>query len=190
MRTPLRALFLGIALLPACKRQDRTLPPIVIDVRDRAAEHPLAPTPPAPAAAPPPATLAVNPGQAHPPVCEVEMFGDVKYKGQPVTRGRLKGGTPMVYVADNDCLGKNVHTIGHIAVTDQGRFFVEMFSKWGADLTICAALEPAEGKPARIYGKAAGPHHAEAMGEVLFKDVLIEMKDGPPRVFPRAVPPR
>ena len=44
-------------------------------------------------------------------------------------------------------------------------------------------LAEAADKPTTLYGKA-GKFHAEAIGEVLLKDLIIELKPGPKRVFP------
>jgi len=71
-------------------------------------------------------------------------------------------------------------------VNDSGKFFTEVFSSWGADLTLCAAVEGPDGK-STLYGKASRTYHAEAKGEVVFGGVDIGLKEGPARAV-NAIP--
>ena len=102
----------------------------------------------------------------------------------------LPKGTPKktqaaIVVADGDCLKPEAKVLGRSRSSEDGPFFIEVFSRWGADLSVCAALEPAEGKATRIYGKLDKVLHAEGEGEVMFQDLRIEVKaqPGPPRTF-------
>jgi hypothetical protein len=66
---------------------------------------------------------------------------------------------------------------------------VEVFVPWGSDLTLCAASETAPGKPSTLYGKAKVPMHAEAAGEVEFKNVILDLAAGqPPKKFEYVAP--
>jgi hypothetical protein len=112
-------------------------------------------------------------------MCEVEVFGTLKLPPKVKAPGDL-----FVYVADNDCLAPDAHILGRTGSGPEGRMFIEVFTKWGADITICGALEE-PGKPARYYGKAEGKFHAEGEGEVMFRDVVVNLKAGPPRKFPQ-----
>lgn len=120
------------------------------------------------------------PAQAHPESCEVEFFGQV----QPVD-GKLP--PPVVFASYTDCLAPTAVNIGQTSAQADGKFFLEVFVKWGSDLTLCAFQPQAGGadKPTKLYGKAAGPFHAEKTGEVEFKGVTIEMKSGTNRPFPK-----
>jgi hypothetical protein len=114
---------------------------------------------------------------AHPDVCEVEFFGQVK----PAEPGKPPA---TVFASYDDCLSPAPGNIGQTTAAPDGKFFLEVFVKWGSDLTLCAAQLSAQDKPTKLYGKAAGPFHAEAVGEVEFKGVVIELKTGASRGFP------
>lgn len=119
---------------------------------------------------------------AQPPAnksCEVEFFGSVKYS-KPLPAGQKF----WVYAVQGDCLGKNPHVLGVTPVNPEGRFGYEVFSKWGADLSFCAGLAASADQPVTIYGKAPGKFHAEAEGEVIFRDIEIAPKPGPTRTYP------
>lgn len=88
----------------------------------------------------------------------------------------------MVFVAVGDCLAENPKIVG-FAGSNKGKFFVEVFVPWGSDLTICAASEPTDKAPSKLYGKGAIAMHAEAAGEVEFKDVAIDLAPGPAKTF-------
>ena len=141
---------------------------------------------PAATTTPPPTTTlptAAAP-QAAPPVankktCEVEFFGSVKYN-KPLPPGQKF----WVYAVQGDCLGKNPHVLGTTPVNPEGRFGFEVFSAWGVDLSFCAGLAESVDKPLTVYGKATGKYHAEAEGEVVFRDIEITAKPGPSRTFP------
>jgi len=115
------------------------------------------------------------------------MFGEVKFP-------KLAAGqSAFVYVAqDSDCLAKNAHILGSNKLTDDGHLFIEVFSRWGADLTVCAAVATDAGSPSTLYGKAEGKFHAEAVGEVMIPKINFALKPGPKHVFPAprpALPP-
>jgi hypothetical protein len=84
----------------------------------------------------------------------------------------------------------DAQTLGHIpAATATGSFAIEVFPKWGTDVTICGALEDASAN-ALWYGKAksaepGGVFHAEHTGEVTFNNVVISLVKGPSHKFPR-----
>lgn len=115
----------------------------------------------------------------HPPTCEVEVFGKVDLKGTK--------GDPFVYVAQDDCLNEKAQMLGREKIKADGSFFIEVFSKWGGDITICAAVERPDGT-SELYGQAtneAGKFHTEAIGEVTFEKVAIPLKKGPPKKLAR-----
>ena len=132
----------------------------------------------APASAAPAASASAMP--SHSQTCEVEIFGKVIFPPK-----LPKGGKFMVYVAQNDCLADDAQILGHVEAGMDGAIVIEVFPKWGSDITICAARDMGEGKPTTLYGKAKGKFHAEAEGEVTFNDVKIELAEGKPHVFPK-----
>jgi len=142
------------------------------DVAPSATTNPTSPTTPAAATAPP---------GARKKTCEVEFFGSVKYN-KPLPPGQKF----WVYAVQGDCLAKNPHVLGATPVNPEGRFGHEVFSAWGVDLSFCAGLAESAYKPLTVYGKATGKYHAEAEGEVVFRDIEITAKPGPIRTFPVA----
>jgi hypothetical protein len=149
-----------------------------------------APAAPAPAvsSAAPKATVAsaapsvsASAAPKHSETCEVEIFGKVN-----LPQGLKKGQQVIVYVAQDDCLSDNAQILGHVnAGAGDGAIVIEVFPKWGTDITICAGVDEGEGKPTTRYGKAKGTFHAEAEGEVTFADVKIDITQGKPHVFPK-----
>jgi hypothetical protein len=116
----------------------------------------------------------------NPKLCEVEFQGTVKYAGKLPPGHRW-----FVFAAQGDCLAKDAHILGFTPTnTPEGGFFGEVFSKWGADLTFCAAAAESHDKPSTLYGKATGTYHAEKTGEVEFKGLVLSPKPGPKKIFP------
>jgi hypothetical protein len=113
----------------------------------------------------------------------VELSGLVKLPPDLKVKGR-----PSVHFSNGDCLGSDP-MLSSSAVSQDGHFGAEVFPLWGTDLTVCAGLEEAPGKPVRYYGKAPGTFHAEKMGEVVYNNVIIELKPGPPHKFPTVYNP-
>lgn len=166
-------------------------------------DAPAAPATAAPAPSPAPTTSAApsaavaaaaspsgSAAPSHSPHCEVEIFG--KVTGIP--KDLPKDSEVVVFVAQNDCLADDAQILGHTEVGSDGNLVIEVFPKWGTDVTICAAVVPGAGKPSGAgeanapstrYGKAKGTFHAEAEGEVTFNDVTVELKPGKPHVFPK-----
>ncbi len=125
-------------------------------------------------------TAAATAKPAHPPSCEVELTGKII--------GPLPAGmTYWVYVAEGDCLAKNAKILGTMRGSEAGSFGIEVFSRWGADLTVCASAAKTPDSPTKLYGKLPRILHAEATGEVMFEKLEIKLKPGPERVFPKAV---
>lgn len=127
-----------------------------------------------------PVVASASAKPAHSETCEVELFGKVVFPPK-----LPKGGKFTVYVAQNDCLADNAEILGHVEAGMDGAIVIEVFPKWGTDITICAARDAGEGKPTTLYGKAKGTFHAEAAGEVTFNDVKIELAEGKAHVFPK-----
>lgn len=188
-------LVASLACLGAgCKREPAPAP-VVIDTRAPADPAKAAPPParaaePAKAAAEPPraeAQAAAEP--ARPTVCEVEIFGSIEPpKGVSWPKGKPLAEPLAVYVAQGDCLAKKARILGRIETVTPDNFFIEVFTGWGTDLSVCAAQEKAAGKPATVYGKAEGTFHAEAQGEVVFDKVKIALKAQPAHAFPAVRP--
>ena len=116
----------------------------------------------------------------HPEKCEVEIGGVVRYPD-----GKAPPGKAVVLVAeDGDCMKEGAKILGQVAVQPEGTFFIEVFSRWGADLTICAAhLAPGSDR-STLRGKASGAFHAAAVGEVTFSSLKIDLRQAPPLRIP------
>ena len=126
--------------------------------------------------------LAAGPAAApaHPEKCEVEIGGVVRYPD-----GKAPPGKAVVLVAENgDCLKEGAKILGQVAVQPEGTFFIEVFSRWGADLTICAAHLAPGADRSTLRGKASGAFHAEAVGEVTFSSLKIDLRKAPPLRIP------
>lgn len=143
---------------------------------------PAAPSPtPAPTVASGAPSASASAAPKHSETCEVEIFGKVN-----LPQGLNKGQRVVVYVAQDDCLSDNAQILGHVlAGAGDGAIVIEVFPKWGTDITICAGVDEGEGKPTTRYGKAKGKFHAEAEGEVTFADVKIDIEKGKPHTFPK-----
>lgn len=135
-----------------------------------------APLPPPP---PPVVQQPVAPAPAHPERCEVEIAGVLVYPPGPRPPGQA-----LVYVADNDCLADDAHVLGRAKVAAEGTFFIEVFARWGADLTVCAAHPESDGGEAALRGQAIGRFHAEAAGEVTFPGLKITLLRGASHKIP------
>jgi hypothetical protein len=184
-----------------CKREPAQAP-VVIDTRTPAPEPAKAPAPAAPAKAQAPAAPAraeddsaaqaaqAAPAEpARPTVCEVEIFGSIEPpKGVTWPKGKPLAAPIAVYVAQGDCLAKKARILGRVETVTPDNFFIEVFTGWGTDLTVCAAQEKAAGKPTTVYGKAEGLFHAEAQGEVVFDKVKVALKAQPAHTFPAVRP--
>lgn len=165
----IRSLTLAAALLVACKEPAKESAPAAPSAPPAAASA-------APAPSPSPA-MSAKPPAGHSETCEVEIFG--KVNNMP------KGKKVVVYVAQDDCLSDKAQILGHADVGTDGGIVIEVFPKWGTDVTICAGVDEGEGKPTTMYGKAKGTFHAEEEGEVTFADVKIDLEKGKPHVFPK-----
>lgn len=111
------------------------------------------------------------------------MFGEFKLP-------KLAPGEQVfVHVAqDSDCLSPAAHILGNAKLTDDGHMFIEVFSRWGADLTVCVAVSKGPNLPSTLYGKSPTKYHAEALGEVMIPKISFDLKPGPKRVFPAPRP--
>lgn len=180
--TPSRTLpllsLLALAGLPlAAASADPTPPTEKVAAKPAAAQPAAKPaTSAAPAKAAAPATAATTTER-----CEVEFTGQVSGAGKLPA-----GSNTWVFAADGDCLAKDAHILGAMRASDQGSFAIEVFSKWGADLTLCAAVAQTPESPAKLYGKVARKFHAAAKGEIMFEKVQIGMRSGPAHTFPKA----
>ncbi|MGZ3416986.1 MAG: hypothetical protein ACXWUG_06290 [Polyangiales bacterium] len=183
----MRVLSLAFALtLAACQEPAKETPKEAPKPAPSASSAAAAPAPSVSAPAPAIASAAPSAsGSAtgHPPTCEVEIFGKVKLPKDLPPKSRV-----VVYVAQNECLADDASILGHIPTAESGQFVIEVWPKWGTDITICAAVDPGEGKPTTKYGKAKGPFHAEALGEVTFNNLEIELATGKPHTFPKDAP--
>lgn len=170
-------------LTPAFAAEPAAAPaakPATSHAKPAAADSAKPATSPAKPAAAAPAASPGKPAANHPPSCEVELTGQILGTLPP-------GMTYWVYVAEGDCLAKNAKILGTMRGSDAGSFGIEVFSRWGADLTVCAAVAKTPESPTKQYGKLPRTLHAEATGEVMFEKLQIKLKAGPEHVFPKAV---
>ena len=164
-----------------------------------AAAPQAAPTAPKPE----PAAATADAGKAAPPtvqgVIQVPTFGDkpgkpklceVEFKGKVVYPGKLPEDQRWYFVVaqGSDCLAKSAHIIGGFWANPDSTFFGEVFSKWGADLTLCVAAVTEANGPSTVYAKATEPFHAEKIGEVEFEHLVLTPKSGPKIQFPASRP--
>ena len=127
-----------------------------------------------------PAGGAAEPQVApHLALCEVELSGQMQ--------GTLPAGlTYWVYVADGDCLAKNAQILGTMRGSETGGFNIEVFSRQGADLTVCGAAAKTPESPTTLYGKLGRKLHAQGQGEVIFEKLQLTLKPGPAHTVPKA----
>ncbi len=176
---------LSLVLIAGCKEPEKQPAPATSAASTAAPAASSTPaTPAASTTAASSAAPAASPVASAAPAqktCEVEIFGEVKVPKTVPEKSRI-----VVYVAQDDCMSDNAWMLGHIVVANgpAGNFMIEVFPKWGSDVSICAGVDPGDGKPSEIYGKATGKFHAEAEGEVTFNNVKIELKAGKPHRFP------
>ncbi len=175
MRSGLLLAFIVLAV--GCKEPPKESAPTATSASQ--AVQPATASVTAPASAPA-AGLSASAAPKHSETCEVEIFGKVI-----LPQGLPKGKKVNVYVAQDDCLSDNAQILGHVDAGIDGSIVIEVFPKWGTDVTICAGTDEGEGKPTSLYGKAKGTFHAEAEGEVTFADVKVELAKGKPHVFPK-----
>lgn len=126
------------------------------------------------------ASASASVAAKHSETCEVEIFGKVN-----LPKDLPKDKKVIIYVAQDDCLADNAQILGHVKAGSDGAIVLEVFPKWGTDITICAAVDEGEGKPTMRYGKAKGKFHAEGEGEVTFANVNIDLERGKPHTFPK-----
>lgn len=189
-----RLAALGLVVLAvsseACRREPEP-PPLIIDARPKAAAPVAAPPAPAPVAAPaapvpetaapaPARTTAAEPGGD----AAVEIMGAVQLPPGPLPRGKL-----VAMIAQGDCLDAGATLLRRVPITDEGSFFTVVLAPPSSSLSVCAAAEPAPGRPATVYGKADKPLAVGTKSAQEFRDVGVVLTAGPPRLFPPA-PPR
>jgi hypothetical protein len=87
--------------------------------------------------------------------CEVEISGRVTPPGDA-----KHSPDTYVYVAEGDCLANDAKMLGRARAVAGGKFFTEVFSSWGADLTVCAAVEATPAAPAATETPARRPMSA------------------------------
>jgi hypothetical protein len=138
---------------------------------------------PAPPAPPPVAAPAPAP-PPHPDQCEVEMVGQLVLPPKLPPNARL-----AVYIVDGDCAADGAKPLRRWEATPNGVFTGEVFTRWGADLTVCGAVEDKPGAPTTLWGKADQVFHAEKTGEVVFTDFKVPVGTRPRRAFQQPAPP-
>ncbi len=173
--------LLGAGVLPsACRREPA--PVIVIDARNQAA-----PTRPPPAAmadlaaASPPGTAAAAPASADSAEedAAVEISGEINLPPGPATKDRL-----FVYVTQGDCLNDAVPLLRRLPVSDNRTYFAAVIAPRGSSLSVCAAAEPASGKPPHLYGRAREALTLAKTADQSFRDIDITLAESSPRRFP------
>lgn len=115
---------------------------------------------------------------AHPATCEVELFAEIKS-----TRTLPPSHQWVAYVTEGDCLAKEPRVLGRQVIASGPKFMTEVIAPWGSNLTLCVVAEDASGTPSRIYGKAKKKFHAEGTGEVVFHNIVVDVKSGPAHAF-------
>jgi hypothetical protein len=173
-----RSLALAAVFVLGCKEPVKESPPAAASAST--AVQPTTASATAPASAPAAGLSASAPAAGHSETCEVEIFGKVNRPADLPKDKKI-----IVYVAQDDCLSDKAQILGHVDAGAEGSIVIEVFPKWGTDVTICAGVDEGEGKPTTRYGKAKGKFHAEAEGEVTFADVKIDLEKGKPHVFPK-----
>jgi hypothetical protein len=102
-------------------------------------------------------------------MCEVEIDGEVALpKGVSPAKARV-----VVLFSEGDCLAPGARIIGQALASAKGKYSMEVFPKWGADVTVCAAVETNPGAPVTVYGKSEKPIHAEQTGEIVVSNHKI-----------------
>ncbi len=144
------------------------------DSNAAAAAKPAEPTEPAATPTNPSAAEEREDDHAAKRMVEVEIFGSVK--------GRPESGKLYIYGAEGDCLADDAKILEKVPGGDT--FMIEVFAPWGVKVTVCAAVDPGNGKPPVLYGKWKEPMLAEGEGEVMFRDVVIELAKHKPHTFP------
>lgn len=156
------------ALTSACRREPA--PVAVIDARSQAA-----PPAPPPAAAPVPASAATDSAEED---AAVEISGEINLPPGPATRDRL-----FVYVTQGDCLSEAAPLLRRLPVSDNRTYFAAVIAPRGSSLSVCAAAEPASGKP-HLYGRAQQALTLAKTADQSFRDIDITLAESVPRRFP------
>lgn len=177
----LAVLFPLVACHAGCKR-DPAPSPLTAPSAASAASAPVAKPSAAPSATASATASASASGSAIAKLvqtCEVEISGKLT-----LPAGAKLGPEVYVYVAEGDCLSPKAKMLGRQRVVETGKFWTEVFSSWGADLTICAAVEGPDGETT-LFGKSPKSYHAEAHGEIIVNDVVVPLASGSARTFPK-----
>ncbi|HRI54654.1 MAG TPA: hypothetical protein PLW65_31170 [Pseudomonadota bacterium] len=177
---------LGLVALAACRREPAA-PSLLIDARVKpdlsaaAAVTPAVtaalPTEPAAAAAPPvaaPGTDSTDSTDA-----AVEISGELTLPPGPPPKERL-----MVYVTLRDCLNDASPLLRRLPASDNRNYFIAVIAPRGSSLSVCAAAEPAPGKPAHLYGRASQTLQLKQTADQSFSAVDVTLAEGQPRRFP------
>lgn len=181
--------FLGLlgagALSSACRRE--SAPVVVIDARNQASPTPSPPAAAADLAATPAAgTAAAAAAPASADSAEedaaVEISGEINLPPGPATKDRL-----FVYVAQGDCLNDAAPLLRRLPVSDNRTYFAAVIAPRGSSLSVCAAAEPAAGKPPHLYGRAREALTLAKTADQSFRDVDVTLAEGAPRRFPTQV---
>ena len=181
------AVMLGIAVtaVPACRRE-AVAPAVVVDARDSASAPDLqAVVSGAPEAAvlpllPVPVAAASAAG-AEPEYATVEISGAIEFPPGVQPKERL-----MVFIAARDCLNDASPLLRRLPISDNRTFFAAVMVPQGSALSVCAAAEPAPGKPAHLYGQAALLRIQKAADQT-FRELKITLGENSPRSFPTQV---
>ena len=181
------ALLLGIAAAtaPACRREPAA-PVLVVDARDHA-KTPDLQAAMFQAAVPPEVESAVLPllpvpvatanAGADPEYATVELSGAVEFPPGVQPKERL-----MVFIATRDCLNDASPLLRRLPISDNRTFFAAVMVPQGSTLSVCAAAEPAPGKPAHLYGQAAALSITKAADQTI-RDLKITLSENTPRSF-------
>lgn len=124
-------------------------------------------------AAPPPGKL-----------CEVEMTGRIADVPVPA------GNNYIVYVGIKTCMGPDAYLLSRAIGNPGGDFFAEVFVACGTQLALCGSVEKLGIKsvPTKRYGVLGRPLLAQGVGEIEYKNLRLDLQDGPEITFPAVQP--
>lgn len=132
-------------------------------------------------------TIQTGAAIAPPPpgkLCEVEMTGRIADVPVPA------GNNYVVYVGIKTCMGADAYLLTRAIANPGGDFFAEVFVACGTQLALCGAVEKLGTKsvPTKRYAVLGRPLLAEGIGEIEYKNLRLDLQDGPEITFPALQP--
>jgi hypothetical protein len=112
----------------------------------------------------------------------VEISGAIELPPGASPKERL-----IVYITLRDCLNDASPLLRRLPVSDNRTFFAAVMAPLGRSLSVCAAAEPAPGKPAHLYGRASKSLPIQMQSDQAFGDIVVTLSENSPRSFPTQV---